>query len=196
MSDNIFTEILATCKTILESIKSTSFKRGGEFSALDGQYHCDCSSYINSILSIIDKNLYLKLLGQRSRLKAIDYFELAKSNDSLIKHHSDIQKLQAGEVLVWKKENPPKSGDTGHMLVVLKKPEKIDEGRWKILVSDCTKISHDRDSREDTSKGVGRGEMILLTENSKINGYIWSTSIPKNKITEVLCMSFSNNTLE
>lgn len=185
------TLILNTCKDILESLSETSFLRDGEIASLNGSYHCDCSSYINSILKLIDENLYIELLGSERRLKAKDYFELTNSRAT---SHNKISKIIPGEILVWKKKNPPNSGDTGHMAIVLESPIEVSKDRWKVRVSDSSKQIHDNDSRAEY--GVGSGEIILITDNDSITGYIWSSSVKKNKITDVLCMSFSKSLIE
>lgn len=188
-------QILELTQSLLKNIKSTGFTRGGEFSELDGSYFCDCSSYITSLLKIISPEFYGKLLLNESRLKAIDYFDMAIDGSRGVDSHRDISKLCPGEVLVWKKTHIPKSGDTGHMAIALSTPLKIHEGKYQLLVSDCSKLHHDKDTRIDS--GVGSGEMILLTDGEGIiSGYIWSSKRPKNKMTDVLCISFSDSLLK
>ncbi|OUR96687.1 hypothetical protein A9Q84_10110 [Halobacteriovorax marinus] len=180
---------------LLMGLSHTGFFRGGEFSELSGKYFCDCSSYINSLIKLIDPLLYTELLNERERLRACDYFDLAKNKNSSIAYHQSIDKVVVGEILVWKKTNIPKSGDSGHMAIVLSVPEEIAEGRYKLLVSDCSKILHDMDSRVDG--GVGSGVLTLLVDAKKcITGYIWSSERAKNKVTDVLCISFSDSKLK
>jgi hypothetical protein len=171
----------------------TRFARDEHFKSLSGDYFCDCSSYINSILIILDTSFYDSLKGNLRRLKASDYFDLATKSE-YINSHCSIDKLIAGEVLVWKKQNIPKSGDTGHMAIVMSPPVKEREGLWRVEVSDCSKMLHDNDSRE--LSGVGKGEMFLITSDKKIIGYIWSSKRSKNKLCDVLCISFSKNLIE
>lgn len=178
---------------ILNNITETSFLRGGEFTQLNGLYHCDCSSYINSILKILDFSLYRNLCSDRSRLKAIDYFNLSSSN-ALISYHQKISNIRVGDILVWSKKNVPKTGDTGHMAIVLTLPILERKGVWRIQVSDSSKMIHDNDSR--TSSGVGKGEMFLLEKNDEIIGYIWSTKRAKNKLCELRAITFPASLIE
>jgi len=192
---NLNSKILELTKNLLMDVRTTGFSRGEEFSSPSGRYFCDCSSYINSILKMINPRLYNLLLEGDKRLKACDYFDLAINDHRSVSYHQFIYRLEVGEILVWKKSNIPKSGDTGHMAIVLSHPVEVEKGRYKVLVSDCSKLLHDRDSRKDS--GVGSGELVLITNiEGLITGYIWSKDRPKNKITDVLCISFSDNLIK
>lgn len=183
--------LLQKIEELLSGEVKTRFKRGGHFLELNGHYECDCSGLINSLLFMCSKDLYIKIKGDLEALKAVDYFNIATDSSLPINWHQRIDLLCGGECLVWRKQQIPKSGDSGHIAIVLDRPKEVKKGLWSVKVFDCSKIPHDEDSRQNEATGIGVGTMFLLVRDNIIEGYIWSSELKKNKRIEIRCISFS-----
>lgn len=105
----------------------------------DTAIHCDCSGLINLLV----EELGGKLPYGIERPKAVHYFSVLQEVGS---RHVDA--LKAGHLLAWRKEQLPKSGDTGHVLIVAGKPEKLDDAHYKMSVFDSTKACNGLSQRD------------------------------------------------
>jgi len=105
----------------------------------DTAIHCDCSGLINLLV----EELGGKLPYGIARPKAVHYFSVLQEVGS---RHVDA--LKAGHLLSWRKEHLPKSGDTGHVLIVAAKPEKLDDAHYKVSVFDSTKARNGLSQRD------------------------------------------------
>ncbi|GEM_PF-6292567 len=181
--NNIF---FKSIKTIKNSLSKTEFLRGGTFQSYSGEYFCDCSSLISSILKIENKELFSSMSKGKDNLKSNEYFDYAKSREIYTRY---IHEIKVGDILCWKKDNVPKSGDSGHMAIVMSAPTVESKNFFKVRVFDSSKTPHSSDSRTQT--GVGEGDLFLQTDDdSCIIGVRWSLELSKVKRTEVIAIRF------
>lgn len=104
----------------------------------------------------------------------------AIENSSRVK--TKYSHLNIGDIILWRKNTIPASGDSGHIAIISK---VLGEG-W-IRVFDYSKQPH---SNENCIRpGEGEGEMKLILDGDEINGFIWSKEIKKTKMTKVLGIS-------
>lgn len=182
-------EILKIINNIHQKITETSFSRDSFIDEKKGHYHLDCSSFFSIVLNDIDKNAFNLLKSNNSnRLKASDYYDFFQNENSFGEYNvvrESSLNVMAGDILIWRKINPPKSGDTGHIVIIKEVLEVVGQSEIKATVYDCTKLPHDNDTRTKQG-GVGHGEMIFTFVNKSITGYIWSKLNGKNKRTEIL----------
>ena len=66
--------------------------------------------------------------------KAVHYFSVLQEIGS-----NHISQLKSGSILAWRKDVLPKSGDTGHVLLIAGEPENIEDDRYRVCVIDSTK---------------------------------------------------------
>ncbi len=91
---------------------------------------CDCSGFINLLFNALG----LPLPYQIERPKALHYFAVLQEIGS-----THISTLKSGHLLAWRKEQPPRSGDTGHVLLVMSEPTAIDAARYRVTIVDASK---------------------------------------------------------
>ena len=110
---------------------------------------CDCSGFVNRLFAA----LKLKTPYGLTRPKAVHYFGILQEIGS-----NRIDTLKPGSLLAWRKMVLPKSGDTGHVLVVMDEPQKLSDQCYSITVVDATK----------KYGGLTRREIKLYTNESGI----------------------------
>jgi DTW domain-containing protein YfiP len=106
--------------------------------------HCDCSGLVNLLCDhlAVPKPYALK------QPRAVHYFAILQEIGS-----SNISQIKPWNLLAWRKENVPKSGDSGHVLLVVGEPIKVEENVYRLEVVDSTKFE----------KGLARREIRLHT---------------------------------
>ncbi len=154
---------------ILKQIKDHEFSR--EIGFEDGLLKCDCSGFITFLL----KKLSYFPNDLNDQPKAEDYFDYAK----VMKNNTLVQNLNAYDCLVWKKENIPAKGDSGHILIVKELPKEISKNLFLLKVIDVTKES-----------GLCEREVDLhCHDDGNIWGIRWSSHLKKVKKTQILAFS-------
>lgn len=109
--------------------------------------HCDCSGFI----ALLFDELKLKKPYGLDRPKAVHYLALLQEVGS-----DRIDQLQPGNLLAWRKHQLPKSGDTGHVLVVDGLPVEVSNNRFQVSVIDATK----------KADGLSRRSIELYTDDA------------------------------
>lgn len=124
---------------------------------------CDCSGLINLLFQ---KRALPSPYGLK-RPKAVHYFNILQEIGS-----ASIQSLKAGSLLAWRKDQLPKSGDTGHVLVTASAPEKIDSQRYRVWVYDATKACKGLSKRQIELHTTDMGQIIgvRLHLDSQVDG--------------------------
>lgn len=173
---------------ILEILSNwtVSFSHTFEINLNSKVLKCNCSSIFNHYFEQHFFSVYnkWKALNNKS-LKAKDYFFVMESGLHFKKIET-IDFLKKYDFMCWKKMNPPKNGDTGHVVCVLDW-KIISDDKVVITVFDCTKTPHSSDER---SQACGVGEMILIVQNKIPIGYQWSNLVKKNKLTKIVMARF------
>ena len=121
-----------------------------------------CSSFLSWLLQVVPR-------------RAAEFGRQIK--DGPIRRETDIRKVKAGDIgaIVYAQE---REGMSGHCFFIMQKPGEIRRGEWMIEVVDSCRTSHGPgDTRYHAPGGIGRGYMVLLTdEKGIIQGYKWSNS--------------------
>ncbi|WP_412470018.1 MULTISPECIES: hypothetical protein [unclassified Halobacteriovorax] len=111
--------------------------------------------------------------------RVYEFFDSVEDK-SFVKHR--LSELAVGDLILWRKNTIPFSGDTGHIAIIR---EILTDG-W-IRVYDYSKQPHSNEVC--TRPGLGEGEMKLILDGDEILGFIWSKEIKKTKMTKVLGIS-------
>ena len=112
---------------------------------LDGhQIACDCSGLISLLC---DRLTVPKPYGLESP-RAVHYFAILQEIGS-----NHISQLKPWNLLAWRKDNVPKTGDSGHVLLVAGEPERVDDTTYRLSVIDATRAHN----------GLARREICLHT---------------------------------
>lgn len=112
---------------------------------------CDCSGLIN----LLFEHASLPLPYGLARPKAVHYFNVLQELGS-----DKIAKLAPGHMLAWRKDQLPKSGDTGHVLIVAEAPEQLAQGSYLVSVYDATKACGGLSKRQIALQVNEQGQII------------------------------------
>ncbi|WP_317930108.1 DTW domain-containing protein [Halioxenophilus sp. WMMB6] len=108
---------------------------------------CDCSGLIN----LLFEQLQLSKPYQLARPKAVHYFAILQEIGS-----NRLANLKPGNLLAWRKDKLPKSGDSGHVLMVAGEPLAVADHCYRLAVVDATKLE----------QGIARREIELQVDEA------------------------------
>ncbi len=135
----------------------------------EDQLRCDCAGLITLFLK--DQGKFPTDLGERP--KACQYFEWL--NESPLKK-TTIHQLDRYDILMWKKSNPPQSGDTGHLLLLLSRPKKVNDTTYTIKILEVNRFD-----------GLTKRPISLKTfKDGRLKGVAWHPSNKKVKETIII----------
>lgn len=168
-----------------QQLKGSAFCRENDWQVDIGVYRGDCSGLILTLLEQHKPALLLQLCQEYgSRPKAFEIYDWFKQAPKAVTLKYTLADVAPGDLIMWRKVNPPKSGDTGHLAVVTETGEAHNQ-HLSIKVMDASKQAHDDDDR--ARPGVACGWMQLTAdEQGAVNGYIWSTELKKAKRTAIV----------
>lgn len=101
--------------------------------------HCDCAG----LITLAFDRLSIPKPYALTRPRAVHYFAILQEIGS-----NHISQLEPGSLLTWRKDQVPKSGDSGHVLVVAGRPVQCTEHAYKLSVIDATKVHNGLAQRE------------------------------------------------
>jgi hypothetical protein len=100
-----------------------------------------------------------------------------------------VDALGSGDVLAWQATEDSRTGDTGHVMVVLEAPT-LNTGRaaeWLVRVADSALSPHALDSRQPGTTGLGTGTIgLLVDESGAPTAFYWQGGVsPHAKPTQI-----------
>ena len=135
---------------------------------------CDCSGFITLLLNTLD----VQRPYQLHIPKAVHYFSILQEIGS-----NHVNRLKAGNVLAWRKQQLPRSGDTGHVLLVAGDPIQSGPQCYRLAVVDSTRFHNGLSQREIEVYTDEQGKLIgvrMHLSDSKIK----RTAIYHHAITD------------
>ena len=165
-------ELVNKIENLLSSLKETKYS--GTFLAEEdnGIYHTNCSAIILHLLEKVGEKI--------PHRRAYEIYEYFKASDHYV--FDDINQLRPGDIIVWRKNVIPNTGDSGHVCIFMNLVE-IKEREAMIRIFDAARDPHDNDGRET---GVGIGDLKLLHSSQKVKGFVWSSLLKKTKFTDII----------
>lgn len=160
----------------LLQLKQRSFQREIIYIPEESKIQCDCSGLINIILSIILNK------SPSQKYRACDYFDLIEHQKIGVAIYS-FDQLLPGDLLIWKKEKVPRSGDSGHISII-EKIESSTQTLREVSIIDSTKTPHFYDQRK-CGPGQGTIKLEVNSEEAMI-GVQWSQEKKKIKRTRII----------
>lgn len=145
---------------------------------------CDCSG----LFKVLFEQCHVSMPFQLERPKAMHFFSVLQEIGS-----TSVTSLKPGHLLAWRKEQPPRSGDTGHVLITADVPIKLENNRYSVVVYDSTKRAGGLSRREVELFTNDQGGLIgcrLHRDDSKIkrtqiyhaalsgSRYCWGCALP------------------
>ena len=116
---------------------------------------------------------------------------LAKTNTFFSKIHKidsrfvsflDVEKLQPGDILVFRYKNSRGTETGGHVMVVMDKPERASDVYF-VRVADSAPSRHSEDTRHINESGIGIGTLLLKAnpKTGKPSAFAWGVNGYWNK---------------
>ena len=150
---------------IVESTKLTEYRHNTDINEDKGSYYCDCSGFVGYVLNrTAAKETGKGPFGDgRKRPLAMDYEKgFAKApttanSDGGWQQVARLADARPGDVIAWRHEKP-KPGNTGHVVIVDKRPVVEEDGLVRVEIIDSTTLPSS-DLKGKGKSGVGRRTM-------------------------------------
>lgn len=173
--------LVAFVKKTVDTLHYSYYKLGGsQFDSKRGIYVVDCSGYVDNILEAVNPDAYLSLVNSTGADKPttqhyFDFFNrLGYRNNNYWKKIEDVEKLDAGDILVFRNTSRYRRTMGGHVMVVMDKPV-WDDDYYQVRVADSAPSGHSKDTRSNDYSGIGIGTLFLKVnpKTGKPFAYAW-----------------------
>jgi hypothetical protein len=189
----------------LEAARSTSYAHKIRIDEDTGVFDHDCSGFVDYALSNVSKAVLddVRAVRGQHRPNARAYVILLRSiapGESRRRwlHVARVSDLVAGDVIAWTLVDAKVDAlgivNSGHVMIVDGAPQERasadseTQKEWVVPVIDSSSNGHggtDRRHAPDAS-GLGRGAIVLATEDGSPVGYFWSASASKLTRTHIV----------
>ena len=158
---------------------------GGHFEPSRGIYVLDCSDYVDNVLHAVDPKAYSSLVNSTGsdRPTTQHYYDFfSELDDENIQEGwakvSDVENLQAGDVLVFRYKSGIRTTG-GHVMIVMDKPIG-DDNTYLVRVADSAPSGHSQDTRLPRTSGIGIGTLLLKADSvtGRPSAYAWKVGAP------------------
>lgn len=109
-----------------------------------------------------------------------DFFnELAYDPKNYWDKVDEVEKLEPGDILVFRNKAGVKSVVRGHVMVVMEKPQRDSDIYW-VKVADSAPSGHTEDTRSPHVSGIGIGTLLLKVNplTKQPSAYAWRAGAP------------------
>lgn len=187
-SDNSFTHrMVAMVDDTVQNLRYSVYKLGGtHYDASKGVYMVDCSDYVDHLLHDSSPQAYTSLATWSGSYKPTSehYYSfftqrLAAASDPNWQKINNTQKLQPGDILVFRYKNSRGRAAGGHVMIVMDKPSG-DDNVLQLRVADSAASGHGEDTRPAHTSGIGIGTMLLKvnSDTGEPYAYAWKAGAP------------------
>jgi len=179
-------------KTV-DTLRYSSYKLGGsKFDTDRGVYVVDCSNFVDRILENVYPNAYLSLVNSTgadnpATQHYFNFFsDLSGESDGHWSKIDGVEKLQAGDVLVFRYKNARGNETGGHVMVVMDKPIHVSDFYF-VRIADSAPSRHSEDTRQQNESGIGIGTLLLKTnpKTGEPAAFAWGVNSNWNKKVKI-----------
>lgn len=155
----------------LSAMRITHYQHTTKVDEASGSFMYDCSGMLDYALSrVLPADAAALPTSTSVRPLAADierYLRAASGSVDGWQAVSRVDELGPGDVAAWLATENSKTGDTGHVMVVLAPPTRNPARRdeWLVQVADSTLSPHANDSRRPGQTGLGTGTIGLLSDD-------------------------------
>lgn len=153
-------------KTV-STVSYNAYKLGGEhFDISRGIYILDCSRYVDRLLQMVNPKAYSSLVSYTGAVTPTSqhYYEfftgLAEDPNHFWHAVDEVEKLQPGDILVFRYKNRRGGVTGGHVMIVMSKPIR-DNNTFLVRIADSAPTRHSQDTRQSHDSGIGIGTLLL-----------------------------------
>jgi hypothetical protein len=180
--------VLREARAILANLQSSHYSHKTEVNSADGSYAVDCSGLVRLILKKAAPESLAHVVPEPRypQPRAVAFYQAfvrapetpGISGWQRVKSFADCR---PGDFVAWRKAVIPEKGTSGHVLIVLEKPDWVGGSLYRVRVMDSASTPHADDWRSEGLTGVGVGTMwFSVNENGEPTGVCWSD--PKKPI--------------
>ena len=191
MMSSVKKDMVDFVEKTVDNLHYSSYKLGGKrFDPARGVYILDCSNFVDNVLQNVYPDAYSNLVNSvgADNPASQHYFnffhDLTDESDGHWNKINNVEKLQPGDILVFRYKNSRGAETGGHVMVVMEKPERASDVYF-VRVADSAPSRHSEDTRQLNESGIGIGT-LLLKANPKtgqpsafawgVNGY-WNKNV-------------------
>jgi len=164
--------LITRARKVLETMKVTTYVHTTDIKEDAGEYHCDCSGLITYLLKkelpAHYKAVVFPVKFKHPRASDFtDWFASLPAQVEAGKLWHKVENLtdaKAGDLLAWRKDPVPPTGNTGHIVLIDGAPKRVAEGIYSVEVIDSTTAGHENDTRKKGETGVGRGTIYVKVD--------------------------------
>jgi hypothetical protein len=165
----------------ISTLRYTAYKLGGtHFDSSKGVYIIDCSDYVDHLLQVSNPLAYHSLVNSTGTDKptTAHYYDFFTGLTYKPKHYWNkvdyVNELQPGDILVFRNTKNSHTGVSGHVMVVMNKPTKI-QNAFIVRVTDSASSGHSQDTRLPHTSGIGIGTMQIKVDpdTGEPSAYAW-----------------------
>ncbi len=178
----------AEAERVLGQMTSTTYRHRTRVVEAAGVYETDCKGLIAFLLRKVSP-AHLEVLpvaASRRKPRAVDYYEFFREQPAVGQSSTTgwnrvvtLAEAQSGDILAWRYREIIPGKNTGHVLIVDSKPERVDGDVYRVEVVDSTGTTHDDDTRPRGTSGIGKGVMwFKVNAEGQAVGYQRNSATP------------------
>ncbi len=165
----------------ISTLRYTAYKLGGtHFDRSKGVYIIDCSDYVDHLLQVSNPAAYSSLVHSTGSDKPTTehYYHFFTGLTYKPRHYWNkidyVKELQPGDILVFRNNKNSHTGVSGHVMVVMNKPTRIQDA-FMVRVTDSASSGHSQDTRLPHTSGIGIGTMKIKVDpdTGEPSAYAW-----------------------
>lgn len=172
--------VLSHARQILAQAKNSRYSHRTHVEETSGVYHFDCSGLVVYLLKKdAPRALSQVPKGGHKRPLALQFYETFSSvgtSPTLTawERVGRLRDARPGDILAWRRDKIIPGENTGHVVIIEKRPVEQERGLFRVEVVDSTGTAHFQDSRAKGQTGIGRGTMWFVADKAGAPvGYRW-----------------------
>jgi hypothetical protein len=159
---------LSEADHILGQLTSTTYQHRTRVVEAAGIYETDCKGLIAFLLRKVSpaQLAVIPVPVGRKQPRAVEYYEffilqpaVGQPSATGWNRVPSLANALPGDVVAWRYREIVPGKNTGHVLILVSKPERVDEDVYRVAVIASTGTPHDDDTRAKGGTGIGKGVM-------------------------------------
>ncbi len=181
LMSSLGTRMVHFVQNTISTLRYTAYKLGGtHFDSSKGVYIIDCSDYVDHLLQASNPAAYSSLVHSTGSDKPTTehYYNFFTGLTYKPRHYwnkiENVNELQPGDILVFRNNKNSHTGVSGHVMVVMNKPTRIQDA-FMVRVTDSASSGHSQDTRQPHTSGIGIGTMQIKVnpDTGHPSAYAW-----------------------
>jgi hypothetical protein len=172
--------LLAAAHQMISDFKVTHYSHRTLIDRDRGICDVDCSGFLVALLKQTSPKHLRQIATHHKRPLAEDFYAAFSPGNGErpkgwrpIPHLKDVE---PGDVIAWLKQERQPGDNTGHVMLVERRPAAESPNQFRVRVLDSTAHGHGSDSRVEGKSGIGEGTLWLDVDGEgRPTGYRWKS---------------------